>query len=473
MSIKRKSQLWKYLFSDFITAAISYTLFFISRKIFIEPLKFGYRIPVELSPNFFYGLVLLPFFWLLVYYFSDYYRDVLHKSRLQELGQTFLSSLIGVTIIFFLIILDDTISNYKNYYQSYFTLFTVHFLITWIGRFSITTCTVKKIRRKEICFNTLIIGGNKPAVEVYNDMINQPVSTGTYFVGYVTVNGKNGNYLSQYLPQLGHFVDIPQVIHDQKIEEVIIAIDPSEQEMISRIITLLCLTNVRIRAIPSLNDLLSGKVPFTTLFDTPLLEISHDIMPAWQMNIKQFSDIVISALLLIILSPICLVIAILIRLTSPGPVIYSHERIGRYGKPFNIYKFRSMVVEAEKNGPELSNSHDPRVTPVGRFLRKTRLDEIPNFVNVLKGDMSLVGPRPERQYFIDQIVALAPHYVHLHRVKPGITSWGQVKYGYAENVDQMIRRLRYDLLYIENMSLGLDVKILLYTILTLLRQEGV
>jgi lipopolysaccharide/colanic/teichoic acid biosynthesis glycosyltransferase len=132
-----------------------------------------------------------------------------------------------------------------------------------------------------------------------------------------------------------------------------------------------------------------------------------------------------------------------------------------------------MATNAELNGPELSSKNDSRLTSFGKFMRKYRLDEIPNFLNVLAGDMSLVGPRPERKFFIDQIIKRAPHYVHLHKVKPGITSWGQVKYGYAENVDQMIRRLRYDIIYIENMSLFVDLKIILYTFYTIFKGRGV
>ncbi len=184
-------------------------------------------------------------------------------------------------------------------------------------------------------------------------------------------------------------------------------------------------------------------------------------------------DIVISILALILLLPLNLALLVGVKLSSSGPILYKQDRIGRFGREFQIYKFRSMYHNAEENGPELSSKHDPRVTRFGQLMRKHRLDEIPNFINVLRGEMALVGPRPEREYFIDKIIITAPHYTHLQKVKPGITSWGQVKYGYAENVEEMIKRLRYDLLYIENMSLFVDVKILFYTVITILKGRGV
>jgi exopolysaccharide biosynthesis polyprenyl glycosylphosphotransferase len=227
-----------------------------------------------------------------------------------------------------------------------------------------------------------------------------------------------------------------------------------------------------IKVIPDMYDIMSGSVKMSAIYGTPLIEISHDLMPSWEIVVKRVVDIVVSVISMLLFSPLYALTAISVKLTSPGPIIYRQERIGKGGKPFMMVKFRSMKLDAEIGGPALSKDNDPRITPFGRFMRKVRLDETPQFWNVLIGDMSLVGPRPERQYFIDQIVMKAPHYKHLLKVRPGITSWGMVKYGYAENVQQMIRRMKYDLLYIENMSIAVDLKILIYTVLTVIQGRG-
>jgi len=230
--------------------------------------------------------------------------------------------------------------------------------------------------------------------------------------------------------------------------------------------------DVIIKIIPDMYDILAGTVKMTSIFGSPLIIINPLLMPVWQQSLKRIIDILVSICFLILLSPVYLFTALVIKFTSRGPVMFAQERIGLHGHPFTIYKFRSMYVGAEKDTPLLSSDHDNRITPFGKLIRRIRLDEIPQFYNVLRGDMSLVGPRPERQFFIDQITKKAPHYRHLHKVRPGITSWGQVKYGYAENVEQMIQRLKYDIIYIENMSLALDFKILFYTIKTVLQRSG-
>ena len=242
--------------------------------------------------------------------------------------------------------------------------------------------------------------------------------------------------------------------------------------MLSTIINLLSAKEVLIKITPEIRDIIFGSVKITSIFHSPLIVIDTRLMKEWQYSVKRIMDVAIASLAMLLLSPVYLVTAIIVKTTSKGSVFYSQERIGLGGKPFKMHKFRSMYTDAEKSGPMLSSDNDPRITPFGRFMRKVRLDEIPQFYNVLKGTMSLVGPRPERQYYIDQIVQRAPEYLLLHKVKPGITSWGQVKYGYAENVDQMVERMRYDLLYLENMSITTDIKILLYTAIIIVQGRG-
>ncbi len=471
--MRKRFKLALYLFLDFLAAMISWGLFYIFRKEFIEPLKFGYDIPITFETRFYLGLIFIPLYWIGLYYFTGYYKDVFRKSRMNDLVQTFLQSILGVTLLFFLLILDDVINSYRNYYLLFGVLFSLQFFLTLTFRLILTSDTLRKIRSRKLGFNTLIIGSNMQAVETYKELEAQKQSYGNRILGFVSVHTKEHYQLSDYIPLLGSWKNLEKIIDNHKIEEVIIALETSEHKEISRIINKLGLCNVQIKAIPNMYDILTGKVKMTELFGTPLIKLTHDLMPVWQANLKQILDYVISFLALVVTLPLFIFLMIGVRLSSPGPVFYSHERIGKYGKPFKILKFRSMYVDAEKNGPELSSKDDNRLTNFGRFMRKYRLDEIPNFLNVLKGDMSLVGPRPERQYFIDQIIKKAPHYVHLHKVKPGITSWGQVKYGYAENVDQMIKRLRYDIIYIENMSLFVDLKIIMYTFFTIFGGRGI
>jgi lipopolysaccharide/colanic/teichoic acid biosynthesis glycosyltransferase len=219
-------------------------------------------------------------------------------------------------------------------------------------------------------------------------------------------------------------------------------------------------------------DILAGSVRMDNVHGAVLIEIKPGLMPDWQQHIKRIIDVTGAVMSLILLAPLFAYIAIRVRLSSAGPVIYRQQRIGYKGKAFNILKFRSMYRDAEKGTPMLSCRDDVRITAWGKIMRQWRLDELPQLWNILKGEMSFVGPRPERQYYISQIKERNPYYHHLLKVKPGLSSWGMVKFGYAENIDEMIERMKYDLIYLENISLALDLKIMIHTLLTILKRQG-
>jgi exopolysaccharide biosynthesis polyprenyl glycosylphosphotransferase len=462
----------KYIVLDFLAAALGWFLFYRFRKVYLEPSKFGYEIPVEYNQNFFIALICLPLAWLLLYAASGFYREVYRKSRLNELIQTLVVSILGCTLLFFIFILDDEIDTYKDYYLSYLYILFFHFFLTYFFRFLLTSRTVKRVQNREIGFNTIIIGSNEKALRLYEEIEGEKKSYGNRFIGFIRVERKKNYVLEDKLPFLGNYNELKKVVLEREVEEAIIAIESSEHEQLESIIGQLEGLNVLIKVIPDMYDILSGSVKMSTIFGAPLIVINREIMPAWQQTIKRLIDITVSLLVLLLFFPLFIIVGLIVKLTTRGPVIFAQERIGLHGKPFNIYKFRSMYIDAEKHGPALSSERDPRITKFGRFMRKTRLDEMPQFFNVLIGDMSLVGPRPERQFFIDKIVEKATHYNHLLKVRPGITSWGQVKYGYAENVDQMVERLKYDIIYIENMSLYVDIKILIYTVMIVLKGSG-
>lgn len=470
--MNKKQQVARYVIFDFLAAAISWTLFFIYRKQVIEPVKFGYEIPIEFTSRYFLGLVIIPSAWVLFYYITGYYRSIYRRSRLIDLGQTALTAIIGVTVIFFTLLLDDFVYSYKNYYQLFFNLLALHFFFTYLFRLILTTQTINRIHARKIGFNTLIIGNNDKALKIFNDMSTQPRPAGNRFVGYINIDGNGNTDLGNYIPSLGKLEDLETILHEQAIEEVIIALETDQHALLSKILTIVENREITVWGIPDLYDILSGMVKSNTIYSSPLIKISNGLMPAWQENVKRLIDVVASSLAIIILLPVYIGIAVAIKMTSKGPVIYKQERVGKFGGPFTIYKFRSMVADSEKNGPALSSKSDDRITPLGKFMRKTHLDEIPQFYNVIKGDMSLVGPRPERKYYIDQIVKHAPHFTHLHKLRPGITSWGQVKYGYASNVNEMLERLPYDMIYLKNISLYVDFKILIYTLINVFHGKG-
>lgn len=471
MKSKNTKQILKYLCSDFLSALSAWILFFIFRKIVIES-TFVDVFSIITIQEFYLGTIIIPFFWIFIYYLVGQYHNIYRKSRLKELGQTLFLSIIGVILIFFVLILDDVVFSYKNYYQSFFFLSTVHFLLSYIPRFIITSFTIRGIRNKKISFPTLIVGSNRKALQLYNNIKKMPKSSGINPIGFITVNGDDKTLLNKNIPYYGKLDNLIDIINKYKIEEIIIAIEQSEREKFQQILIKAKATNVLIKAIPDLLDILSGSVKISSIYGVSLIELPNEAMSMIQQNIKRLIDVSFSLIAVVLLFPVFIFLMIGVKKSSKGPIFYSHKRVGRWGKEFFIYKFRSMYTDAEKEGPALSNSNDVRITTFGKFMRKIRLDEIPQFFNVLKGDMAIVGPRPERQFYINQIVKKAPHYLLLLKVRPGITSWGQIKFGYAENVSQMIKRLKYDIIYLENMSLYLDFKIMIYTVKIILDAKG-
>lgn len=458
---------WQSLFIivDFLTAAIAWAGFYYFRKLYVE------AVPFETSERFFLGMILVPIFWTILYFFLGTYNNMRRMYFMRVLSLSMIAFILGTLTIFFFLILDDEIPSHTYYYNLLIALIVIHSFITLIPRIIITYFIVKQIRLKKDGFRTLLIGGSTKAVDIYKEVEGLPKGIGTQFIGFVNLNGID-NDISNFLNHLGHSDDLERIIDEYNVEEVIIALDSSEHEKLKNIIDRIQGRDIKIKISANMFDLLSGSVKMTNIFGALLIEVNDEIMPHWQFVIKRLMDIAASIIAILILLPVYITMIIMVKTSSKGPIFFLQERIGKNGAPFNIIKFRTMVVDAEKEGPQLSSTNDSRITKTGKFMRKVRLDEIPQFWNVIVGEMSLVGPRPERQFFIDKIAEREPQFLQLTKVKPGITSWGQVKFGYAENVDEMLQRMKYDLLYLKNMSIALDLKILLYTIVIVFKGSG-
>ncbi len=424
-------------------------------------------------PDFYIPILILYIYWLLIFFFVGLYQSWFASSRFDEISSLFKATFIGIIILFVIIFIDDFTHNVSS--TSRFLIFIywgISFVFVSTGRLIFRgvqrNLLIKGIGRR----NALMVGFNKDSNEVHKQ-INSHRALGLDVVGYLATNPENVGKSFLGIDVIGKAEEIEKYIGEKNIKEVIVAFDKHYDELLLSIINKCEDKNVAVKIVPDLFELLSGQARTNQLYGFPLVEVNPRLMPEWEKKAKRLFDILISFLILILTFPLLVIIGIAIKLDSEGPVFYKQERCGIGGKIFKIYKFRTMKKDAEKlSGPVWSQKNDPRITRVGKFLRKVRMDELPQMLNILKGEMSLVGPRPERPFFVEKFALEIPYYKRRLRVKPGVTGWAQVKHKYDENIEDVKTKLKFDLFYIENMSLRMDLKILIRTIFVVLFGKG-
>lgn len=454
-----------YIVADIVGALFTWLLFYYLRTVI-------YDYPFSVPPGFYAGALLYVLGWLSLHLLSGAYEAIYQKSTITEIFRTLIVSLMGCFVLLFFFILKNPQENNENYYLEFYSLLLPVFVVTLVIRLFFLKLSGTQLKKEKVFFKVLLIGSGKSATSFFNSFIKTNENTGYKISSFLNINGNHGLELPEEIKKYNDLTKLYEIIAADKIEEVIITVEKTERALLTKILQQLSDKDVNIKITPDAVDIISGAVQTSNVMGVPLIDVHSGLLPSWQKNIKRFVDLFISITASVLLLPVLIYTAVRTKFSSKGPVLYGQERVGYKGIPFTIYKFRSMIEAAEKDGPMLSTDDDSRVTGWGKIMRKWRLDELPQLWNIIKGEMSLVGPRPERKFYVLQIVEQHSEYNYLFKVKPGLTSWGMVKFGYASSVEEMIQRMPYDLMYVENISLLLDLRIMILTLVILLKGEG-